>query len=186
MRKVFISPHNDDEVLFGAFTIMRHREDIEVVVVYDSYVQVTRGNPRCTAKQRRAETIEALTSMGVKLFPQFLGLRDDVPADHIDVLNAIAQFEGCHLWGPAFENGGNRHHNVVALALSDMAKLPGTTVTKYLTYTSAGKSTYGQLVAPNHWSDIASKLIALSCYHSQIEVPDCRPHFLRSQEEYLA
>jgi hypothetical protein len=40
--KVFLSPHHDDETLFGAFTLLRERP--LVVIVTDSYVQFNRGD----------------------------------------------------------------------------------------------------------------------------------------------
>jgi hypothetical protein len=50
---IFISPHNDDETLFGAFTILREKP--LVVIVFDRHVQEARGLP-VDWKQRRDET----------------------------------------------------------------------------------------------------------------------------------
>ena len=186
MRKIFISSHNDDEALFGSFTIMRHRHDVEVVVVYDSYVQVSRGYSYCTKEQRRAETTEALITMGVVKPPRFIGLRDDATVDATVVAETLAEYAGCAIWAPAYENDGNRHHNTVARAVGATITEDSPQVVRYLSYTSNGKSTSQVPVFPAHWSDIPLKLIALSCYHSQIEIPDCRPHFLRDQSEYYA
>ena len=44
MSNLFISPHNDDETLFGAFTLCREAADIQVVVVFDGHVQASRGS----------------------------------------------------------------------------------------------------------------------------------------------
>ncbi len=183
MRKVFISPHNDDEALFGAFTIMRYREDVEVAFVYDSYVQVNRGHIYCSTANRRAESLEALAAMGVsEQRVKFLGLRDDADVNINEISGLIRQFSGAQLWFPAYEDGGNKHHNAVSMAVRHSLASPSKTA--YLTYTDRGKSIGENLVVPSKWSDVAVKLIALSCYHTQIEIADCRPHFLRGQEEY--
>jgi LmbE family N-acetylglucosaminyl deacetylase len=72
---IFISPHNDDETLFGAFTILRTLP--LVVVVFDSYAQEQRGNP-VTWRQRRAETLAACEILGVRAI--FLGFSDADPS----------------------------------------------------------------------------------------------------------
>ena len=60
--KVFISPHNDGECLFGSFTIQREKP--LVVIVFDSVVQVMRGHPECDAVTRREESLRALEELG--------------------------------------------------------------------------------------------------------------------------
>ena len=67
---LFLSPHNDDETLFGAFTIMKEKPI--VCVVFDSYVQVARGNAGATASRRRNETLRALGEFGYSLLPSNL------------------------------------------------------------------------------------------------------------------
>lgn len=59
--KLLISPHNDDETLFAAFTIMRERP--VVLVVFDSEVQVLRGFADCDAVTRRNETMHAMAEL---------------------------------------------------------------------------------------------------------------------------
>ena len=181
MRKVFISPHNDDETLFGAFTIMANLATIEVVIVYDSFVQVERGWSRSTAQNRRNESLMALKIMGIpKDRILFLGM-DDRLVELPKLREQMKKFSGCQVYYPAFEPTGNRHHNAVAQAveLEVHSNMQG-----YLTYSGTGKSDWGRKVIPATWRHVQKKLAALSCYETQLEVSDCLPHFLRSQEEY--
>src|SRR5262249_10082060 len=174
--KVFLSPHNDDETLFGAFTIIREKP--LVVIVYDSYVQPNRGQIKATAGARRSESVRALKVLGAAP-PALLGLRDD--SEDGDALRAALQpFGGAQVWAPAVEEEGNRHHNLVGEAA---AMLFGSSVCHYMTYTSRGKSVGSRRVIP-HWSWIPLKLRGLGCYQTQLEIPQTRPYFLDSQEEY--
>lgn len=75
IMKLFISPHSDDETLFGAFTIQRERP--LVVVVFDSFTQVNRGADYCDALTRRKENANALISLGQ--FSHYQCNRDGIP-----------------------------------------------------------------------------------------------------------
>lgn len=77
--KLFLSPHNDDETLFGAFTIMREKP--LVVVVFDSYIQVARGAEWCDWKTRRQETARAMIALGQ--FSHYALDRDELPDDRL-------------------------------------------------------------------------------------------------------
>jgi len=70
--KLFLSPHNDDEALFGAFTIMREKP--LVLIVTDSHIQYLRGDG-ITPGQRRLETQRAMKKLGVEIY--FLDIPDD-------------------------------------------------------------------------------------------------------------
>lgn len=189
--KVFISPHNDDETLFGAFTLQRERP--LVVVVFDGHIQGKRGLP-ITPWLRRLETLRACQELGVGV--TFLGFRDDEEApgswyvrdrlvkmalDPISVrIDEVEQF-----YLPAFETKGHNHHNY----LSGVLEGGGfeARITHYLTYTEAGKSTSGKEVPISDPGWITHKLKALACYKSQlIAATGCAPHFLRDQREYYA
>lgn len=183
MRNLFISPHNDDESLFGAFSIMAH--SLQVVVVYDSYAQVEQGYPYCDATSRREETKFALQHMGAAP-PLFLALKDnevDLKKLEAAFLTILRISEGGNLWVPQSEVGGNRHHEAIAQVAD--ATIDKKRLRHYLTYTARGKSDWGTRIDPTP-AMIEKKLLALGCYSSQITIPSCRPHFLRSQEEYLA
>jgi LmbE family N-acetylglucosaminyl deacetylase len=160
---LFLSPHNDDETLFGAFTIQRVKP--LVAVVFDSYVQAQRGNV-VTWRQRRNETQNALAELGVGDDVRFLGMRDDVFTTN--------------------ELTGHAHHDVVALVADCI--WPGR-VTHYLTYTrTGGKSISANRVPVESGEWVRRKLRALACYESQIDIErlGCREHFLRDLHEYYA
>lgn len=182
MSTVFISPHDDDHALFGAFTCLR--ETPILVVVYDGYRQASRGLA-VTAEDRMAETMRAAEILGCG-GPLRLGFRDDDPtvtSDRIraragEVLNGLRPHE---IYAPAIEEGGHAQHNTVAEAFHDRAWK------QYLTYTTAGKSESPFMVPILEASWIEKKLLALACYKSQFNLDPrmgCWPHFLRNQEEY--
>lgn len=182
--KVFISPHNDDETLFGAFTLLRERP--VVVIVYDSYVQTKRGITGCGWAERRAETWNALGELGLD-DALHLGMGDDLEyrPDQIrsrlgEVLGGLHRVESA--WAPAPEANGHVQHNLVGIACQGLPDL-----TRYLTYTAAGKSTSDKPVTMGGSRWIAAKLRALACYRSQMSLDPrlgCWPHFLRDQTEY--
>lgn len=177
---IFISPHNDDETLFGAFTILRTLP--LVVVVFDSYAQEQRGNP-VTWRQRRAETLAACEILGVRAI--FLGFSDADPSItagdvRARLLGALGAYNEA-VFAPAAEPDGHDQHNLVAAAVDD-----GPGVCRYLTYQrEAGKSTSANAVPVLKPEWIGLKLRALACYESQWAPRlGCYPHFLRDQTEY--
>ena len=179
--KVFVSPHDDDHALFGAFTCLRERPVL--VVVFDGHIQQQRGF-RVTAEDRAKETAIAADILECSRVVR-LGFSDAVKspnparmfaeiAEHLDWCSVTDWYL------PAIEVDGHHQHNAVG-----MLNMYAHAVTHYLTYTTKGKSTHGRLVEVERDDWIASKLQALSVYKSQMENGlGCRPHFLRSQEEY--
>jgi LmbE family N-acetylglucosaminyl deacetylase len=170
---IFISPHNDDEVLFGTFTLLRERP--MVVVVYDSYTQFRRGDP-ITAHQRRKESIRAMEILGIDV--AFCGLSDE-GVDAEECAAALAPYRDAgKVWAPAFEKDGNRHHNLIARVADSL--FPQSQ--RYLTYTLAGKSRGVPVPYQPEW--IAKKLLALASYESQIELPATAEFFMNDLHEY--
>jgi LmbE family N-acetylglucosaminyl deacetylase len=170
---IFISPHNDDEVLFGSFTLLRERP--LVVMVYDSYVQYRRGDP-ITAHQRRKESIRAMEILGIEI--AFCGLPDE--SDDLEQCAQVLEpYRGAaKVWAPAFEKDGNRHHNLIARVADSL--FPQSQ--RYLTYTLAGKSRGVPVEFKAEW--ITKKLRALACYESQIELSATNKFFLDDLYEY--
>lgn len=175
--KLFISPHNDDETLFGAFTILRERP--LVLIVTDSARQASKG---ITAEQRRIESQNALRVLGAP--SAFLGIQDrDLEAWDLDTklshfLEEFGPFS--HAYYPALEKDGNVDHNLISRVCD---RIFAGISTRYLTYTTAGKSRSANRVEFSPpW--IQSKLKALACYRSQILEPSTLDHFLRDQYEY--
>lgn len=188
--KLFVSPHNDDETLFGAFTILR--EQPYVMIVYDGYVQQKRGLP-VTMLQRRQESIAALNILGIPINKILFGCLDD--SKDVDVTRlgdliyiATSNLKLDEIFLPAFEENGHPQHNLVARA-EFKNKLVTVPIQRYLTYTSKGKSVSSNPVKVTDPMWIAKKLQALVCYTSQMSLDPrmgCWPHFLRSQEEFYA
>jgi LmbE family N-acetylglucosaminyl deacetylase len=182
--KIFVSPHNDDAVLFGAFTLMREKPT--VLTVFDSHVQVLRGHSRCDSLTRRAEDIAAVWGvLGCDMI--FGGVRDDSdPASaRAAVRDALTRWKASEVWIPQFEEGGHEQHNLIAeigFGVFERAKIH-----RYLTYTRGGKSTNGTPVECTG-PMVLKKLQALACYKTQLEISElwCWPHFVRDQNEYLA
>jgi LmbE family N-acetylglucosaminyl deacetylase len=180
--KLFVAPHNDDETLFGCWTLLREKP--LVVVVFDGHVQASRGFG-VSAEQRRAETRAACNILGVEV--GFLGFSDADPPGDVDLYHRLAGLYGHAeaVYAPANENGGHAQHNLVhraCLCLTNVNRRE-----RYLTYTKAGKSTSERPV-PFEGSWIGLKLRALACYESQFDVRlGCQPHFIgRSLLEYYA
>ncbi len=187
--KLLLSPHNDDETLFSAFTIMREKP--QVVVVYDSYVQPTRGIEGCEYFLRRTETRNALVCMNAML-PKFIGLRDDVgytPKDIMFRLRSCVDVDQVFdaVYAPIYDADGHEHHNAVSLVA---AELKSESHVYYSTYTrERGRQTTPNEVRPESGDMIARKHLALACYRSQMSM-DARlgtwPWFVGDLKEYIA
>ena len=183
MNSIFLSPHNDDETLFGAFTLLRERP--RVIVIFDGFAQGGRGIP-ITFQQRRFETKAACQILGCPP-PQFACFRDDDPTvtpNHIRsrVGQMIDRLAGKEIYAPAMEAGGHKQHNMVAEAFG---LVPG--VKRYLTYTDRGKSVRPNEVPILQPEWIGLKLKALAVYNSQFDPrTGCAEHFIgRSLREYM-
>lgn len=185
---LFISPHNDDETLFGAYTLCRERETIQVVIVFDGYVQIARGHTTATHLQRREETRAALRELGVVASPIFLEFNDTDPDPWKEVrlqfMKLRSAFDPVTVYAPYVEPHGLGHpqHD----AVGNIAMLVwNQSVRRYLTYSTQGKSrSLGSQQTPEpDW--IIRKHRALACYKSQVEVPNCREHFERDLREYV-
>ena len=167
--KLFISPHNDDETLFGAFTLMREKP--LVVIVTDSYIQPNRGDKGCSARERREETSKAMKLLGCPVF--FAGLRDDVVTSG-DVVSLLASFEGFEtVYAPAVQ-GGNIHHDMIGnVAL----QVFNNNLIQYTTYTKTELHTKGTIELVPTFEERELKNKALWSYQSQINLASTRPHF---------
>ncbi len=187
--KLFLSPHNDDEAIFGSFLIMREKP--QVVVVYDSCVQPLRGIEGCGYITRRTETRNALMCMGA-MPPKFVGLRDDqayTPKDILFRLRSCVDVDQVFdaVYAPIYDGDGHGHHNAVSLVA---AELKSKSHVYYSTYTrSGGRQTTPNEVLPESGDMIARKHLALASYKSQM-IMDARlgtwPWFVGDMREYIA
>lgn len=169
---VFLSPHDDDNVLFGAFTCLREKPT--VIVCTDSYIQPNRGEVGCSAAERARETERACAVLGVPV--ERLGLRDD-EKDHSQLLQSIIykllpMNESVKtVYAPAFQ-GGNIHHDMVSRA----AMLCFTSrVIEYTTYTKDALYTRGTHEVTPTTEELTLKKRALDCHESQLRIN--RNHF---------
>lgn len=177
---VLFEPHQDDAVLFSAFTCRRFRP--LVVTVLGSRLQHRRGTG-ITDVHRRSENARALALIGctVEQWPFW----DDEP-DWPMVRRRMILLRGvgdgpAGVFAPAVEEGGHEQHNQVGeLAL----EVFGDRVRPYLTYRRGEGRTVGTEIVPEpDW--IAEKHRALACYASQIREPSTRSWFMDSLREYV-
>jgi LmbE family N-acetylglucosaminyl deacetylase len=196
--KLFVSPHNDDEVLFGAFTLMTEKP--YVAVVYDSYIQDERGLPGCYWKNRRSETIAACAVLGIPsehIF--FLGFPDnkpEVPGQIASRLLTVKHLVSLQtnpailedwetVYAPVqYSPKGNAQHNKVGIACA--IAFSASQLKFYHTYTASGKVIGNKRVpVPENMPAVQLKLRALAEYTSQLAQWSTRDHFLREQYEYM-
>ncbi len=178
--RIFLSPHNDDEALFGSIIIQRLRPQL-LVIVTDSWIQFDRGDG-ITWQQRRLESSEAAKLLQVPIC--FLGIPDKE-------LSTDALFEAIRLFSwhdeviaPAWQ-GGNPHHDIVSEVAEKHFKSP----MFYATYGPGQHFTpiSGNTLVPTE-EEALLKSKVLNCYQSQINLGGTRPHFdaVRGANEYLS
>lgn len=165
--KLFLSPHDDDQVLFGAFTLMREKP--LVVICTDSWIQYNRGE-NITAEQRAEETISAMELLGCPVVR--LGIRDDI-IDEWALTHALERFGNFErIFAPALQ-GGNPVHDLV----SNVAQKLFFNVKYYCTYSKDALYTTGSQEIISTPEEYSLKERALDCFQSQINLPATKPHF---------
>lgn len=166
---LFISPHNDDETLFGAFTIIREKP--LVLLVTDSYIQPNRGDLGCGAEERWEETRQALTYLGGTAIRG--RIRDDA-LDESALRELFKKFFGfTKVYIPA-EQGGNWQHDLISRVAQDVF---GSACVQYTTYTKRELHTTGNIEITPTEEEKELKLKALNCYRSQLSLGSTLPHF---------
>lgn len=177
MLKLFIAPHNDDETLFGAFTLMR--EHPLVVIVTDSWIQKNRGED-ITADQRWEETKQAMEILGCSVIR--LGIRDDV-IDEYQINEKLSRFAGFEtVYAPAIL-GGNPHHDMIGKVAQ---KVFGDRVKLYSTYTKENLWVPGVYEVTPTPEELALKERAMACYKTQLQVNAKHFDAVRGQKEGFA
>jgi LmbE family N-acetylglucosaminyl deacetylase len=167
MTNLFISPHNDDETLFGAVTLMREKP--LVVIVTDSWIQFTRGD-EITADQRWEETKKAMEILGCPVLR--LGIRDDC-LDEITLKDKLSRFVGFEkVYAPAEHVGGNLQHNLIGKVAGEVF---GDKCKRYTSYASPALYIQGTEEVKPTPEEVILKDKALACYESQIKING--PHF---------
>jgi len=159
--KLFLAPHNDDEALYGSFTIMRERPLI--VVVTDAARHAKRGLP---IGVRRAESVAAATILQADV--TFL----DIPDDELTIDRAEDAFIRLKyvvetVYAPTWYGHGNADHNAVGQAAR---RVWGAKVVGYSTYTKQCPKVEGlHEIVPTE-SELLRKRKALACYTSQLQM----------------
>lgn len=166
-KSLFLAPHQDDETLFGAYTIMREKP--LVIVCTDSYTQEERGD-EITNKERIAETKKAMKLVGVDV--EFLHIPDNNCSSE-KLVTGLDKYYADTIYAPAVEDGGNPTHNLVG----SIASLMFLNVKHYMTYGSANytKTKGNKLIIPTQ-KEMNLKAKMLACYPSQMKI-SCRNFF---------
>lgn len=173
MRSLFIAPHNDDEVLFGTYTLLRYKPDVLVCTLGATQDGVELG------MKRVGETAQALAVLGLKHQLQ-LPIPDSDPdwelfERYLTMLSMITPAYD-HVFAPMVEDGGHDQHNAVGQIARDVFR-SSKILTGYATYRrgSGRTQTKTEVGWEEGWQ--ALKLRAMACYESQIENPHTRPWF---------
>lgn len=171
--KLFLSPHNDDETLFGAYTLLRHHP--LVLVCFDG----RRRRGYVSSAERERETAAAMEILGCPFIQMHIPCD---PPDWEALRDELIKYDPTNVWAPLPEDDGHSHHNGVGSLA--MQLWPART-SYYATYTMfGGKTTLGDKVEPEEgWPELKRR--ALNCYRSQWSKPGTAPHFERDQDEYL-
>jgi len=176
--KLFIAPHDDDQVLFGAFTLIREKP--LVAVVTDSWLQWSRDND-ITADQRWQETVEAMKILDCAAIR--LGIRDDV-IEEWAVKDKLSRFVGFdEVYAPAIQDG-NPHHDLVGRIAQELF---GDKVKRYATYTKDQFFTPGTIEIKPTPEELELKNKALACFITQINYAPTKGHFeaVKNLSEWL-
>lgn len=184
-RSLFLAPHNDDETLFGAFTLLAWKPD--VIVCFASDKQRADG---IDAYVRSMETEWALKLLGGGDGSYVQSAVLDTASDAEAIEHLRPMFEDAHeifgattgrhdpydvIFAPAVEDGGHEQHTLIG----DLAsRVFGERVVHYLTYRRGyGRST-SSVEVPFRPEWPALKLAAMSMYRSQSSLPATAPWFV--------
>lgn len=177
MNHLLLSPHNDDETLFAAYTCLLYRP--RVLVALDGGLKKHYARP----SERAAESAAAMDVLGCEF--EHLGFPCDI-SEWEPVVERLASEQPDWVWAPLPEPHGHRHHN--RLAECAIQVWPGH-VSFYTTYSCDEKgwphrTVVGEPVGvEDGWEDL--KRLALSCYPSQSQKPGTAMHFERPLDEYV-
>lgn len=172
-NSLFVSPHSDDSVLFGAYTLMRDKP--LVLTVTSSFIQANRGE-NVTAQQRIQEDIAAMKILGCPIV--FGQLRDDV-LDSWGINNLLSKFNNFDkIYIPAIMGGNNQHDLIGQVALKLWPK-----AIQYATYAKGEWKSKGKKEILPTKKELILKGKALDCYQSQLNLPATYPHFEAARKE---
>lgn len=175
---VFISIHNDDESLYGAYTLMRLKP--LVIICTTSHIQPNRGDKGCDAYTRNQETLDAMKLAGCPVV--FLGIKDTELTEDI-LKERLRGLTPETIYVPAIQ-GGNPQHDIVGKVGMELF---GRKCERYTTYTKTELWTKGGWEITPTQQEIELKNRMLDCYVSQLNLPSTAPHFaaVRNKSEWL-
>ncbi len=177
--KIFLAPHNDDEALFGAYTILREKP--LVVIVTDSYIQKKRLGIKTGT--RIAESEKAMEILGADI--EFLHIPDDLAENDFTGLvrgkfNVIKESADM-VYAPAIQ-GGHWQHDVIGQVAKQVW---GSKVIFYSTYSKEKLFVEdGVKVIPSE-EEMELKNKALDCYVSEHSIDGERFELVRNKPEYI-
>lgn len=175
--KLFLAPHNDDEALFGAFTILREKP--LVVVVTDGARHEKKGLVRMDV--RRNESRQGCAVLGADVM--FLGIPDDeLTLDRCEDAFIKLKYQVEAVYAPTWYGHGNPDHNIVGQAAK---RVWGGKVIGYSTYTAQCVKVDGMNEIIPTESELQKKRRALECYASQIKLNGQYFAAARMGSEYL-
>jgi len=180
---LFLSPHDDDNVLFGAFTCMREKPCVAIVA--DSYRQPMRGEIGCDAITRAEETLRACSILGCGVVRFGIGDNYDDETFEACVRRSLVNFQGFEkIYAPAILENGNAQHNIVGKVAGETF---GNRVVYYMTYTRDNLYIKANTEIIPTLDELRIKENALSCFQSQIKLNATRPHFdaVRGKSEWI-
>lgn len=172
---IFLSPHNDDETLFGAYTLIRRKP--LVVVVTDSWIQYNRGE-RITPRQRIEETKQAMKILDVPV--EFLNIKDTELSEEV-LKSKLMKYNPDKVYAP-LPNSKNHQHNLIGRVAKSLWPKK---VIFYSTYTADNLTPQGEIEIVPTKEEVELKNRALDCYKSQIRINNNHFIAVRNKSEYL-
>ena len=164
---LLLTPHADDEVLFAAFTMLRHRP--RVAICFPS------GRDYGDTEVRLAESQAAAAILGAGPVEQWGGQDLEAKMREID-----ARVKPAQVFAPDITASHPEHRAVAAAA----AKVFANRVRWFHTYDERGKVRMGDPVAfQQEW--LAKKREALACFATQLAHPRARKFFEEDLTEYV-
>jgi len=183
MKKILLSPHNDDEALFTSYIILREKP--LVIIVTDGYIQMKRGHETITPELRKNETLCAMKILGVKEI-EFLGI-SDLTLNYENLKKELIKFNPEIIYAP-YQNSVNEQHNLVGNVAYELwgekVKFYSTYI-KQKEYTKETLAPIGDIEIKPTQVEMELKNKALDCYQSQIRLCDLHFSAVRNKSEYL-
>ena len=167
--KVLIAPHNDDEALFTAYTIMREKP--LVVIVFDGYQHQRKFGVKITTRQN--ESLKAMDLLDIDVV--FLHLSDEGTTEE-ELAKVLSQFSG-RIYAPAL--GANPQHNLVSKVCDKLFKY----VTHYCTYDKELLQKGKTEIVPTK-AEMKLKNKILKCYKSQLKINPHHFDAVKNKSEY--